>query len=111
MTQWLLNVATIHAWLDRIEPYNHLPIYLGIPGPTSPATLLKFAKLCGVKTSLLGLKQPSSRLGQLLTVQPPDDLVDGLGDRIHHLHLYTFGGVARSRDWLTIRLSQEAISV
>ncbi|TVQ07712.1 MAG: metFprotein, partial [Leptolyngbya sp. DLM2.Bin27] len=49
MTQWCLNVATIHAWLDRIAPFNHLPIYLGIPGPTSPATLLKFAQLCGVK--------------------------------------------------------------
>lgn len=110
MTQWSLDVATIHAWLDRIEPFNHLPIYLGIPGPTSPTTLLKFAKLCGVKTSLLGLRHQSARLGQLLTVQTPDYLVDGLVDRIHHFHLYTFGGVARSRDWLTTRLSQEAIS-
>ncbi|PSN10941.1 metFprotein [filamentous cyanobacterium CCT1] len=118
MTQWSLDVATIHAWLDRIEPFNTLPIYLGIPGPTSPTTLLKFAKLCGVKTSLLGLKQQSSRLGKLLTVQTPDYLVDGLSDgpngpvsdhRIHHFHIYTFGGVARSRDWLTTRLSQEAI--
>ncbi|WP_017301167.1 methylenetetrahydrofolate reductase [Nodosilinea nodulosa] len=109
MTQWSLDVATVRAWLDRIEPFNHLPIYLGIPGPTSPATLLKFAKLCGVKTSLLGLKQQSSRLGKLLTVQTPDYLVDGLSPRITHFHIYTFGGVARSRDWLTTRLSQEAI--
>ncbi|MGB6013896.1 MAG: hypothetical protein WBG32_04130, partial [Nodosilinea sp.] len=103
VTQWSLDVATIHAWLDRIAPFNTLPIYLGIPGPTSPATLLKFAQLCGVKTSLLGLRHQSARLGQLLTVQTPDYLIDGLSDRIDHFHIYTFGGVARSHHWLTTR--------
>ncbi|MGP1387264.1 MAG: hypothetical protein ACTS2F_27135 [Thainema sp.] len=109
ITQWSLDVMTVRAWLDRIQPFNHLPIYLGIPGPTTPATLLKFAKICGVKTSLLGLRHQSARLGQLLTVQTPDYLVDGLSDRIHHFHIYTFGGLVRSRDWLTTRLSQEAM--
>jgi methylenetetrahydrofolate reductase (NADPH) len=110
MTQWSLDVATIHRWLDRIEAFNTLPIYLGIPGPTSPTTLLKFAHLCGVKTSLLGLRHQSGRLGKLLTVQSPDYLVDGLAGRIEHFHIYTFGGVKRSTDWLTTRQSHLAIS-
>jgi methylenetetrahydrofolate reductase (NADPH) len=109
MTQWSLDVQTIHRWLDRIEAFNTLPIYLGIPGPTTPAMLLKFAKLCGVKTSLLGLKQQSSRLGKLLTVQTPDYLVDGLAGRIDQFHIYTFGGVQRSRNWLITRQSDIAI--
>jgi len=109
MTQWSLDVQTIHRWLDRIASFNTLPVYLGIPGPTSPATLLKFAQICGVKTSLLGLRNQSGRLGKLLTVQTPDYLVDGLAGRIHHFHIYTFGGVKRSRDWLTIRQSNIAI--
>lgn len=103
MTQWSLDVQTIHRWLDRIASFNTLPIYLGIPGPTPPAALLKFAQICGVKTSLLGLRQQSGRLGKLLTMQTPDDLVDGLSDRIEHFHIYTFGGVKRSCDWLTTR--------
>jgi methylenetetrahydrofolate reductase (NADPH) len=103
MTQWTMDVATINAWLDRISAFNTLPIYLGIPGPTSPATLLKFAQLCGVKTSLLGLRQQSGRLGKLLTVQTPDYLVDTLEGRIHHFHLYTFGGVKRTVEWLAAR--------
>lgn len=115
MTQWSLDVATVRAWLDRIAPFNTLPIYLGIPGPTTPATLLKFAQICGVKTSLLGLRHQSARLGQLLTVQTPDYLVDGLSDgpkgpvsdhRIEHFHIYTFGGLQRSLDWLATRTSQ-----
>jgi methylenetetrahydrofolate reductase (NADPH) len=109
MTQWSLDVPTIHRWLDRIEAFNTLPIYLGIPGPTTPTALLKFAKLCGVKTSLLGLRHQSGRLGKLLTVQTPDYLVDGLAGRIDHFHLYTFGGVQRSLDWLTTRQSDIAI--
>jgi methylenetetrahydrofolate reductase (NADPH) len=103
MTQWTMDVATINAWLDRISVFNTLPIYLGIPGPTSPATLLKFAQLCGVKTSLLGLRQQSGRLGKLLTVQTPDYLVDALEGRIHHFHLYTFGGVKLTVEWLAAR--------
>jgi len=110
MTQWSLDVATIHRWLDRIAAFNTLPIYLGIPGPTTPATLLKFAQRCGVKTSLLGLRNQSGRLGKLLTVQTPDYLVDGLAGRIDHCHIYTFGGVKRSSDWLTTRPSGIAIS-
>ena len=109
MTQWSLDVATIHRWLDRIETFNTLPIYLGIAGPTSPATLLKFAHICGVKTSLLGLRHQSGRLGKLLTVQTPDYLVDGLGDRIQHFHIYTFGGIQRSGDWLITRQSDVGI--
>ena len=109
MTQWSLDVATIHRWLDRIEAFNTLPIYLGIPSPTSPATLLKFAHICGVKTSLLGLRNQSGRLGKLLTVQTPDYLVDGLAGRIDHFHLYTFGGIQRSGDWLATRQSDLAI--
>jgi methylenetetrahydrofolate reductase (NADPH) len=103
MTQWPMDVATINTWLVRISAFNTLPIYLGIPGPTSPATLLKFAQLCGVKTSLLGLRQQSGRLGKLLTVQTPDYLVDALEGRIQHFHLYTFGGVKRTVEWLAAR--------
>ncbi|MEL6399546.1 MAG: methylenetetrahydrofolate reductase [Cyanobacteria bacterium J06607_6] len=110
MTQWSLDVPTIHRWLDRIEAFNTLPIYLGIPGPTTPATLLKFAQICGVKTSLLGLRNQSGRLGKLLTVQSPDYLVEGLGGRIQNFHIYTFGGVRRTRDWLATRQSNLAVS-
>lgn len=101
MTQWSLDVKTISHWLNRIESFNRLPIYLGIPGPTTPTSLLKFARICGVKTSLLGLRQQSVRLGQLLTIQTPNYLVDAFSDRIDHFHLYTFGGIKRTGAWLT----------
>ena len=110
MTQWSLDVQAVHGWLDRIAPFNTLPIHLGIPRPMTPAMLLKFARICGVKNSLLGLRRQGDRIGKLLTVQTPDYLVDGLAGRIDHFHLYTFGGVKRSTDWLTARQADLALS-
>lgn len=106
ITQWSLDVEAIAAWLNRIDAFNTLPVYLGIPGPTTPTGLLKFAKICGVKNSLLGLRNQSGRLGQLLTVQTPDYLVDGLSDRVNHFHIFTFGGLKRTTDWLATRPSK-----
>ncbi|MEM9907320.1 MAG: methylenetetrahydrofolate reductase, partial [Cyanobacteria bacterium P01_D01_bin.44] len=103
VTQWSLDVDAIATWLDRIEAFNTLPIYLGIPGPTTPASLLKFARICGVKASLIGLRHQSARLGQLITVQTPDYLIDALQNRVDHFHLYTFGGIKRTREWLIDR--------
>ncbi|PSN20288.1 metFprotein [filamentous cyanobacterium CCP5] len=120
VTQWSLEVVVIQRWLDRIQPFNQLPIYLGIPGPTSPAALLKFARICGVKTSLLGLRHQSARLGQLLTVQTPDYLVDAFSDgprpaleghRIDQFHIFTFGGIQRTQEWLASRQVSTLTSV
>jgi methylenetetrahydrofolate reductase (NADPH) len=58
----------------------------------------------------LGLRRQGDRIGKLLTVQTPDYLVDGLAGRIDHFHLYTFGGVKRSTDWLTARQADLALS-
>jgi methylenetetrahydrofolate reductase (NADPH) len=83
-----LDVQAVHGWLDHIAPFNTLPIHLGIPGPMTPAMLLKFARICDIKNSLLGLRRQGDRIGKLLTVQTPDYLVDGLAGRIDHFHLY-----------------------
>lgn len=100
ITQWSMNPAAVHRWLDRIQSFNTFPIYLGIPGPASLTSLMKFAAICGVRASWTGLRQQSGKLGQLLTLQTPDALVEALGDRIDHFHVYTFGGISQTATWL-----------
>ncbi|MEO0853284.1 MAG: hypothetical protein AAFY15_07240, partial [Cyanobacteria bacterium J06648_11] len=109
ITQWSLDVGAIATWLDRIAAFNTLPIYLGIPGPTSPAALLKFARICGVKTSVQGLRDRPWQLGQLAIASTPDYLIDAFHDRVDRFHLYTFGSLKRTRDWLEAR-SPSALS-
>lgn len=101
ITQWSMNPETVLQWCDRIQSFNTLPIYLGIPGPASLTSLMKFAAICGVRASWTGLRQQSGKLGQLLTVQTPDFMVEALQYRIDHFHVYTFGGVNRTADWLS----------
>jgi methylenetetrahydrofolate reductase (NADPH) len=101
ITQWSMNPAAVLHWLDRIQSFNTLPIYLGIPGPASLTSLMRFAAICGIRASWTSLRQQSGKLGQLLTVQTPDFLLEALGDRIDHFHVYTFGGVARTAEWLS----------
>ncbi|MBE9102731.1 hypothetical protein [Vacuolonema iberomarrocanum] len=100
VTQWSMDPAAVLRWCDRIQPFNPLPIYLGIPGPASLTSLMKFAAICGVRASWTGLRQQSGKLGQLLTVQTPDFLIDALQHQVDHFHVYTFGGVNRTAEWL-----------
>lgn len=100
ITQWSMNPQAVLKWYDRIQPFNTLPIYLGIPGPASLTSLMKFAAICGVRASWTGLRQQSDKLGQLLTIQTPDFLIEALGDRIDHFHIYTFGGISQTATWL-----------
>ena len=103
VTQWTMQPQTVIQWLDRIQSFNTLPICLGIPGPASVQTLMKFAAICGVRASLTGLKYQSGKLGQLLMAQTPDAIVDALQHRVDHFHLYTFGGVKRTAAWISDR--------
>ncbi|WAL59114.1 methylenetetrahydrofolate reductase [Thermocoleostomius sinensis] len=104
VTQWSLSPESIIAWLERIRTFNTLPVRIGIPGPTTLPALMKFAMICGVKTSLNALKQQPQKLTQLMTVQTPDFLVDALQPYVDQFHLFPFGGLKRTGDWLEARL-------
>jgi methylenetetrahydrofolate reductase (NADPH) len=111
VTQWSLSPENIITWLERIRSFNTLPVRIGIPGPTSLPALMKFAMICGVKTSLNALKQQPQKLTQLMTVQTPDFLVDELQPYVDQFHLFPFGGLKRTGDWLETRLRNTRLDV
>lgn len=104
VTQWSLNPDAILEWLEQIQAFNTLPIRIGIPGPTSLPALMKFAAICGVRTSLGAFSRQSRKLTQLATLQTPDYLIDALQPHIDQFHIFPFGGIKRTADWLTSRL-------
>jgi methylenetetrahydrofolate reductase (NADPH) len=108
VTQWSLNPENVIAWLERIRSFNTLPIRVGIPGPTTLPSLIKFAMICGVKTSLTAMTQQPQKLTQLMTVQTPDFLVDQLLPYVDQFHLFPFGGLRRTGDWLETKLMAES---
>jgi methylenetetrahydrofolate reductase (NADPH) len=112
VTQFALAAEPYIAWERELrERGNRLPIIAGIPGVTSPATLLKYALACGIGPSVEVLRKKSGGLLRLATTRQwkPDDVAEGIarstiddpGSLFRGLHMFPFGGVERSAEWLT----------
>jgi methylenetetrahydrofolate reductase (NADPH) len=101
MTQFCFDAGRVLAWERAIrESGNRLPIRIGLPGPASIKSLLRYAQMCGVGNSLAFLSKRAGNVLQLVTAAEPDGFVVDLakavaGDDanlIAGLHFYPFGG-------------------
>jgi methylenetetrahydrofolate reductase (NADPH) len=112
VTQFALAPEPYVAWERELREHgNRLPIIAGIPGVTSPATLLKYALACGIGPSVDVLRKKSGGLLRLATTRlwKPDEVAGGIarstiddpGSLFRGLHMFPFGGVERSAEWLT----------
>ena len=53
-----------------------MPVYVGLPGPTNPVALLRYAQRCGVSASLRALQAEGMRAVRLFThVDPTEQLM------------------------------------
>ncbi len=85
-----------------------LPVHVGVPGPATIKTLVKYAAMCGVGNSARFIRKQAMNITKLLTVNTPDDFMAGLADlhvnqpdlKIAGPHLYPFGGFDKLFDWL-----------
>ena len=90
-----------------------VPVYVGLAGPTDPVALLRFAQRCGVSASLRALQAEGLRAVRLFThVDPTDQLValarharSGSASNVVGVHLFSFGGVARTARWMNERIT------
>ena len=100
VTQWCLDTDSANQWISGLRANGvNTPIHMGIPGPSTIKTMLRFAKVCGVKASSQVLRKQGLNITKLMFVNKPDKLVSEL-EGYNQLHLYPFGGVAKSSDWL-----------
>lgn len=109
ITQFCFEAEPVAQWIARLRSLGiDVPIRIGVAGPASTASLLKFAMRCGVGNSLRALRQRGSVLGKLMGDTTPDALIADLakllrtGDfgPIAGIHLYMFGGVRKTAEWL-----------
>jgi len=111
VTQFAFEAEPIVAWLAQVRQAGiDVPVRIGIAGPASIATLMKFAVRCGVGNSLRALTKRPQSFGKLLTDNTPDALIDelakalgGMPGPLPGLHLFPFGGVAKAAKWLASR--------
>jgi methylenetetrahydrofolate reductase (NADPH) len=107
-TQFCFESAPILGWIGGLDTRGiELPVIVGLAGPATPATLMKFALRCGIGNSMRAVRSQIGRFGRLLTDTGPDEVMRGLQSApeaataaIVGFHLFPFGGLRKSGDWL-----------
>ena len=108
VTQFGFEAGPILSWLGELRKANvHGLVRVGVPGPASVKTLLRFAARCGVGASASVMSKYGVSITRLLTTAGPDelirDLARGLDAAKHgevHLHFYPFGGLKATAEWV-----------
>ncbi len=108
-TQFCFEAAPIIAWHDMLRGWgSDLEIHIGLPGPATIKTLLRFAQISGIGNSMRFIKKQAANVTKLLMQQAPDELIADLASykianpdtNISHCHLYPFAGFAKTAAWL-----------
>jgi methylenetetrahydrofolate reductase (NADPH) len=105
ITQFGFEAGPILRWIGSLRAKGILcPVSVGIAGPASVATLAKFAIRCGIGASLRALARGHTAFARILVEAGPDELiaelVAGAGTAFESLHVFTFGGVRRTAEWI-----------
>jgi methylenetetrahydrofolate reductase (NADPH) len=99
------------AALARRAP--DVPVYVGLPGPSSPVALMRYAQRCGVSASLRALQAQGMGAVRLVTHVDPSEQLTALArhrtsgsiPNVVGVHLYSFGGIARTAQWMNERIT------
>jgi len=107
VTQFGFEAAPILKWIAALRARGvDCPVRVGVAGHASVATLARFAVRCGVGASMRALARGHTAFARILTEAGPDQLIAALfaGETtdapIDGLHLFTFGGVRRTAEWM-----------
>src|SRR6266481_2046555 len=109
MTQFAFDSAPVLRWLERVRQDAKIAatVRVGLPGPASVKTLLRFAVRCGVGATASVMAKYGVSITQLLNTAGPSALIDEflehLNPRIHgdvRFHFYPFGGLKKTVDWI-----------
>lgn len=107
-TQFCFEAKPILGWLQALRAGGiDVPVRVGLAGPASITTLMKFGLRCGVGNSLRALALRGPAIAHLLNEAGPDAIVRELaaaktGDPtlgIAGIHLFCFGGLQRTAEW------------
>jgi methylenetetrahydrofolate reductase (NADPH) len=112
-SQFSFSPERVIAWLGQLRACGiNLPVSAGMVGPTSMPSLIRFAKRCGVSTSLRGLM--SGAATALIGNVGPDRIVEALDEaqgRIGdvHPHYFTFGNLIATAEYASAMARKDRV--
>jgi methylenetetrahydrofolate reductase (NADPH) len=115
VSQFCFESAPIIARARQLRAEGiQLPLRIGVAGPASRASLLKYAMICGVGASVRALKErPGAR--SLLSSETPERLLREVADAqaeepslgMHRVHFFTFASLASTIQFVEQHVSQK----
>ncbi len=120
ITQFCFRAEPVIAWVRRVRARGiDVPIRVGLAGPASLLTLMRYAVRCGIGNSLHVLKENPS-FAKILVERGPEPIIRQLAASTAHgdggqlaiagLHFYIFGGFRKTMDWIDAERSLTASS-
>ncbi|HEV7414780.1 MAG TPA: methylenetetrahydrofolate reductase [Tianweitania sediminis] len=111
VTQFGFDADRFADWAEGLKNNGiDLPVHIGVAGPAKIPTLIKYAAMCGVGNSIQFLKKNAMSLTALAVGHSPEEIVGPLERRaarpqspISHIHVFPFGGLKKSAEWLAER--------
>ena len=103
VTQFAFSPAPILAYVARLRERGiDQPIRLGVAGPASVATLLRYAAICGVTASPRALTRNAGLVKHMFGTTAPDAILRALaGAQLGDVapHIFSFGGLGATARW------------
>lgn len=112
ITQFCFEAEPILALVRRLRGEGvGVPVRVGLAGPASLTTLMKYALRCGVGNSVRALALHGPSIARLLSEADPGAIIERIAAvraaepslGIDGLHFFVFGGLARTADWVRAR--------
>jgi len=108
VTQFGFDAAPILDWLEAFRARGYAAeVRVGLAGPASLRTLLRYARICGVGASARAVLGHHGSLARLLRETGPDAVIRALAcararERFApvFLHLFPFGGLLQTARWI-----------
>jgi methylenetetrahydrofolate reductase (NADPH) len=103
VTQFCFDAPAILDFIARVRAFgfDHR-LRIGLVGPTSLTSLLRYASRCGVRASAQGLARRSGLMRQMFVMATPDDLLRTLAEAAPAgivPHFFSFGGIPATSRW------------
>lgn len=107
VTQFCFDAWPVVTWLRSLRASGiHNQVRVGMAGPASIPSLMKFAQRCGVRASVKGFARHAASIGKLLTQATPAEMVNDLAEAAASenlgeiaAHFYSFGGLPQAAKW------------
>jgi len=119
VTQFVFSPSPVLAWLARMRDAGcTVPVRIGMPGPVALRALIGYAVRSGVVASARALKRKPG-IARLAGRWSPTPIVLALARHLAadedegsvNIHLFTFGGLADTAEWLSNLRTTDEVAV